>query len=83
MLDAFEEVADNSARRIGMASVKSIGNNRYCEVGRDLTVQIGGNATTAIGVANVQLGATGGMQAFDDGPLKLAYGASKRRRCQG
>lgn len=56
-----------------MTSVESVGNSRYAEVGKNSTTQIGGNATIAIGVTDVQLGATRPMQAFDDGPLQLAY----------
>lgn len=69
-------VQNNRAKRIDVAEVESIGNSKYSEVSLDFNFQIGGSATTEVGAADVQLGATRALAAFDGGPLQLAYEAS-------
>ncbi|MFY0634979.1 MAG: type VI secretion system tip protein VgrG [Vannielia sp.] len=66
-------IQNNSARRVDVSEVESIGNSKYSEVGKDLNLQVGGDVITAIGVADVQLNAPRPMQPYDDGPLQLAY----------
>ncbi|QFQ89133.1 type VI secretion system tip protein VgrG [Paracoccus kondratievae] len=69
-------VQNNHAKRVDVSEVESIGNSKYSEIGMDFSFQIGGNATTEVGAADVQLGATRALAAFDDGPLRLAYEAT-------
>ena len=71
--DYLVHVENNAARRVDTSDVESIGNSKYSEVGKDFTFQVGGNAVTAIGMADVQMNAPRPMQAFDEGPLQLAY----------
>ncbi|MEO9862788.1 type VI secretion system tip protein TssI/VgrG, partial [Yoonia sp.] len=66
-------VQNNSAKRVDVSEVESIGNSKYSEIGKDFNFQVGGNAVTAIGVSDVSLQASKPMQAYDDGPLQLAY----------
>ncbi len=66
-------VGNNRAKRVDVSEVESIGNSKFSEIGKDMNVQIGGNAVTAIGMAEVQLNAPRPMAAFDEGPLQLAY----------
>ncbi|MFP7675710.1 type VI secretion system Vgr family protein [Marivita sp. S0852] len=69
-------VQNNRAKRVDVSEVESIGNSKFSEVGKDCNFQIGGNAVTAIGVADVQINTPKPMKPFDDGPLRLAYSAT-------
>ncbi len=66
-------IQNNSAKRVDVSEVESIGNSKFAEIGKDYNFQIGGNAVTAIGVPDVSVHAPKRMEAYDDGPLQLAY----------
>ncbi len=66
-------IQNNSAKRVDVSEVESIGNSKFSEIGKDYNFQIGGNAVTAIGVPDVSVHAPKPMEAYDDGPLQLAY----------
>ncbi|MBL3587691.1 type VI secretion system tip protein VgrG, partial [Rhodovulum sulfidophilum] len=78
--DHLVHVQNNAARRVDVSEVETIGDSSYSEVGKDRTLRVGGNVLTAVGVAEVQLQATQPMEAFDDGPLELAYAISNGSR---